>query len=250
MTLEGKVALVTGASSGIGRIIALKMAAEGAKVAVNYIDIANIKADAEAVVKEITDKGGVAAAFAADVSKEDSVEAMIKEIDEKLGSVDILVNNAGITQDGLIMRMKVEQWERVLDINLKGAFICTKAALKGMMKKRYGKIVNIASVVGFSGNAGQANYSASKAGLVGLTKTSAQELASRGIRVNAVAPGFIRTAMTDGLPKEVVDAMLAKISLGSLGEADDVADAVMFLASPASDYITGQTIHVNGGMYM
>lgn len=250
MTLEGKVALVTGASSGIGRIIALKMAAEGAKVAVNYIDIANIKADAEAVVKEITDKGGVAAAFAADVSKEDSVEAMIKEIEEKLGSVDILVNNAGITQDGLIMRMKVEQWERVLDINLKGAFICTKAALKGMMKKRYGKIVNIASVVGFSGNAGQANYSASKAGLVGLTKTSAQELASRGIRVNAVAPGFIRTAMTDGLPKEVVDAMLAKISLGSLGEADDVANAVMFLASSASDYITGQTIHVNGGMYM
>ncbi len=250
MTLEGKVALVTGASSGIGRIIALKMAAEGAKVAVNYIDIANIKADAEAVVKEITDKGGVAAAFAADVSKEDSVEAMIKTVEETLGTVDILVNNAGITQDGLIMRMKVEQWERVLDINLKGAFICTKAALKGMMKKRYGKIVNIASVVGFSGNAGQANYSASKAGLVGLTKTSAQELASRGIRVNAVAPGFIRTAMTDGLPKEVVDAMLAKISLGSLGEADDVAQAVMFLASPASDYITGQTIHVNGGMYM
>jgi 3-oxoacyl-[acyl-carrier protein] reductase len=250
MTLEGKVALVTGASSGIGRIIALKMAAEGAKVAVNYIDIANIKADAEAVVKEITDKGGVAAAFAADVSKEDSVEAMIKEIEDKLGTVDILVNNAGITQDGLIMRMKVEQWERVLDINLKGAFICTKAALKGMMKKRYGKIVNIASVVGFSGNAGQANYSASKAGLVGLTKTSAQELASRGIRVNAVAPGFIRTAMTDGLPKDVVDAMLAKISLGELGEADDVANAVMFLASSASDYITGQTIHVNGGMYM
>ncbi|MCD8552602.1 3-oxoacyl-[acyl-carrier-protein] reductase [Seleniivibrio sp.] len=250
MVLEGKVALVTGASSGIGRIIALKMAAQGAKVAVNYIDIANIKADAEAVVKEITDKGGVAAAFAADVSKEDSVEAMIKEVEGTLGTVDILVNNAGITQDGLIMRMKVEQWERVLDINLKGAFICTKAALKGMMKKRYGKIVNIASVVGFSGNAGQANYSASKAGLVGLTKTSAQELASRGIRVNAVAPGFIRTAMTDGLPKEVVDAMLAKISLGELGEADDVAEAVMFLASPASDYITGQTIHVNGGMYM
>jgi 3-oxoacyl-[acyl-carrier protein] reductase len=250
MTLEGKVALVTGASSGIGRIIALKMASEGAKVAVNYIDIANIKADAEAVVKEITDNGGVAAAFAADVSKEDSVEAMIKAIEEKLGGVDILVNNAGITQDGLIMRMKVEQWERVLDINLKGAFICTKAALKGMMKKRYGKIVNIASVVGFSGNAGQANYSASKAGLVGLTKTSAQELASRGIRVNAVAPGFIRTAMTDGLPKEVVDAMLAKISLGELGEAEDVANAVMFLASPVSDYVTGQTIHVNGGMYM
>ncbi|WP_303849603.1 3-oxoacyl-[acyl-carrier-protein] reductase [Seleniivibrio woodruffii] len=250
MTLEGKVALVTGASSGIGRIIALKMAAEGAKVAVNYIDIANIKADAEAVVKEITDKGGVAAAVAADVSREDSVEAMMKEIEEKLGTVDILVNNAGITQDGLIMRMKVEQWEKVLDVNLKGAFICTKAALKGMMKKRYGKIVNIASVVGFSGNAGQANYSASKAGLVGLTKTSAQELASRGIRVNAVAPGFIRTAMTDVLPKEVVDAMLAKISLGELGEAEDVANAVMFLASSASDYITGQTIHVNGGMYM
>ncbi|TCK61615.1 3-oxoacyl-[acyl-carrier-protein] reductase [Seleniivibrio woodruffii] len=250
MTLEGKVALVTGASSGIGRIIALKMAEAGAKVAVNYIDIASIKADAEAVVKEITDKGGVAAAVAADVSKEESVEAMIKEIEEKLGTVDILVNNAGITQDGLIMRMKVEQWEKVLDVNLKGAFICTKAALKGMMKKRYGKIVNIASVVGFSGNAGQANYSASKAGLVGLTKTSAQELASRGIRVNAVAPGFIRTAMTDVLPKEVVDAMLAKISLNALGEADDVANAVMFLASAESDYITGQTIHVNGGMYM
>lgn len=247
---EGKVALITGSSSGIGRVIALKMAALGAKIAINYIDIANIKADAEAVVKEITDKGGVAAAFAADVSKEDSVNDMIKEIEEKLGSVDILVNNAGITQDTLIMRMKVEQWEKVLDVNLKGAFICTKSVLKGMMKKRYGKIVNIASVVGFSGNPGQANYSASKAGLVGLTKTSALELSSRGIRVNAVAPGFIRTAMTDGLPKEVVDAMLAKIALGSLGEADDVAEAVLFLASPSSDYITGQTIHVNGGMYM
>lgn len=247
---EGKVALITGSSSGIGRVIALKMAALGAKIAINYIDIANIKADAEAVVKEITDKGGVAAAFASDVSKEDSVNDMIKEIEDKLGSVDILVNNAGITQDTLIMRMKVEQWEKVLDVNLKGAFICTKAVLKGMMKKRYGKIVNIASVVGFSGNPGQANYSASKAGLVGLTKTSALELSSRGIRVNAVAPGFIRTAMTDGLPKEVVDAMLAKIALGTLGEADDVAEAVLFLASPSSDYITGQTIHVNGGMYM
>lgn len=248
--LEGKVALITGSSSGIGKVIALKMAAQGAKIAVNYIDIANIKADAEAVVKEIRDAGGVAEAFAADVSKEDSVNEMVKQIEETLGAVDILVNNAGITQDTLIMRMKVEQWERVLDINLKGAFICTKAVLKGMMKKRYGKIVNISSVVGFSGNAGQANYSASKAGLVGLTKTSAQELASRGIRVNAVAPGFIRTAMTEVLPKEVIEAMLAKISLGTLGEAADVADAVMFLSSPQSDYVTGQTIHVNGGMYM
>ncbi len=248
--LEGKTALITGSSSGIGKVIALKMAAQGAKVAINYIDIANIKADAEAVVKEIRDNGGVAEAFAADVSKEDSVNDMIKAIEEKLGTVDILVNNAGITQDTLIMRMKVEQWEKVLDVNLKGAFICTKAVLKGMMKKRYGKIVNIASVVGFSGNPGQANYSASKAGLVGLTKTSAQELASRGIRVNAVAPGFIRTAMTEVLPKEVIDAMLAKISLGTLGEPEDVAKAVMFLASPESDYITGNTIHVNGGMYM
>lgn len=248
--LNGKVALVTGASSGIGRVIALKLAGLGAKVAVNYIDIANIKADAEKVVAEIKAAGGEAGAFAADVANEESVNNMIKEIEGALGTVDILVNNAGITQDTLIMRMKVEQWERVLDVNLKGAFICTKSVLKGMMKNRYGKIVNIASVVGFSGNSGQANYSASKAGLVGLTKTSAQELAGRGIRVNAVAPGFIKTAMTEVLPQNVIDAMLAKISLGTLGEAEDVANAVVFLASPESDYITGNTIHVNGGMYM
>jgi len=248
--LNGKTALVTGASSGIGKVIAKKLAGLGAKVAINYIDIAEIRKDAEAVVAEIKDAGGEAAAFAADVSSEDSVTAMIKEIDSVFGAVDILVNNAGITQDTLIMRMKVEQWEKVLDVNLKGAFICTKSVLKGMMKSRYGKIVNIASVVGFSGNAGQANYSASKAGLVGLTKTSAQELASRGIRVNAVAPGFIRTAMTDVLPENVIEAMKAKISLGTLGEAEDVANAVVFLASPESDYITGNTIHVNGGMYM
>lgn len=248
--MEGKVALVTGASSGIGKVIALKLAAKGAKVAVNYIDIANIKEDAESVVAEIKAAGGEAQAFAADVSSEESVAAMIKEIGDAMGPVDILVNNAGITQDTLIMRMKVEQWEKVLDVNLKGAFICTKSVLKGMMKSRYGKIVNIASVVGFSGNAGQANYSASKAGLVGLTKTSAQELAGRGIRVNAVAPGFIKTAMTDVLPENVIDAMKAKISLGTLGEAEDVANAVVWLASPESDYVTGNTIHVNGGMYM
>jgi 3-oxoacyl-[acyl-carrier protein] reductase len=248
--MKGKVALVTGASSGIGRVIAKKLAALGVKVAVNYIDIANIKADAEAVVAEIISEGGEAAAFAADVSKEESVNEMVKAVEASLGNIDILVNNAGITQDTLIMRMKVEQWEKVLDVNLKGAFICTKSVLKGMMKNRYGKIVNIASVVGFSGNPGQANYSASKAGLVGLTKTSAQELASRGIRVNAVAPGFIRTAMTDVLPENVMDAMKAKIALGTLGEAEDVANAVVFLASPESDYITGNTIHVNGGMYM
>jgi len=248
--LDGKIALVTGASSGIGRVIANKLAGLGVKVAINYIDIGDIKADAEATVAEIKAAGGEAAAFAADVSSEESVTAMIKEINAELGPVDILVNNAGLTQDTLIMRMKVEQWEKVLDVNLKGAFICTKAVLKGMMKSRYGKIVNIASVVGFSGNAGQANYSASKAGLVGLTKTSAQELASRGIRVNAVAPGFIRTAMTEVLPETVIDAMKAKISLGTLGEPEDVADAVVFLASPESDYITGNTIHVNGGMYM
>lgn len=248
--MKDKVALVTGSSSGIGKVIAMKLAALGAKVAVNYIDIANIKEDAEAVVAEIKAAGGEAAAFAADVSSEESVTAMIKEIGDTLGPVDILVNNAGITQDTLIMRMKVEQWEKVLDVNLKGAFICTKAVLKGMMKSRYGKIVNIASVVGFSGNAGQANYSASKAGLVGLTKTSAQELAGRGIRVNAVAPGFIKTAMTEVLPENVIEAMQAKIALGTLGEAEDVANAVVFLASPESDYITGNTIHVNGGMYM
>ena len=248
--MKGKVALVTGSSSGIGKVIAMKLAALGVKVAVNYIDIANIKEDAEAVVAEIKAAGGEAAAFAADVSSEESVNAMIKEIGDTLGPVDILVNNAGITQDTLIMRMKVEQWEKVLDVNLKGAFICTKAVLKSMMKARYGKIVNIASVVGFSGNAGQANYSASKAGLVGLTKTSAQELAGRGIRVNAVAPGFIKTAMTDVLPENVIEAMLAKIALGTLGEAEDVANAVVWLASPESDYVTGNTIHVNGGMYM
>lgn len=247
---EGKIALVTGASSGIGKVLALKLGSLGATVAVNYLDLGEIKKDAEAVVKEITDNGGKAAMFAGDVSKEDDVKAMFDEITDTFGAPDILINNAGITRDTLIMRMKTEDWEKVLDVNLKSAFICSKYAFKGMMKKKYGKIINVASIVGFSGNAGQANYVASKAGLVGLTKTAAIEFAARGVRVNAVAPGFIKTAMTDALPDEVKQAMMNKIPLAEFGQPEDISNAVVFLASAESDYITGQTIHINGGMYM
>lgn len=245
--LKDKVALVTGASRGIGKAIALSLASQGAKVAINY----SSSDDAALEVCDIIRKnGGTAEIFKARVNEEEEVENMFSSIEEKLGSVDILVNNAGITKDNLLMRMKTQEWDSVMDVNLKGAFLCTRRALKGMMKARYGKIINISSVVGFSGNAGQFNYSATKAGIIGMTKSAALELASRGIRVNAVAPGFIETDMTAALTDDVKAAYMEKIPLKSLGKAEDIAQAVIYLASPMSDYMTGQTLHLNGGLYM
>ena len=246
--LKDKIALITGASRGIGREIALAFAASGAYVAVNY---SSSPAKAEDVVKEITSSGGRAFAVKANVADEEEVKAMFEKVKEICGSLpDILVNNAGITKDGLLMRMKTEDWQQVMDVNLKSAFLCTRFAVKGMMKKRYGKIINMSSIVGFMGNAGQANYVASKAALVGLTKSAALEFSSRGIRVNAIAPGFITTDMTDGLSEEVQQKMISMIPLGYFGSGKDIAEAALFLAGSGSDYITGQTIHINGGMYL
>lgn len=245
--LKDMVALVTGASRGIGREIAIELGRNGAKVAVNY---SSSDKGARETAEIIKSNGGTAEIFKASVNNEEEVTQMFSEIEEKLGIVDILVNNAGITKDNLLLRMKTEEWDEVIDVNLKGAFLCTRAAIKGMMKKRYGKIINISSVVGFSGNAGQFNYSATKAGLTGMTKSAALELSARGIRVNAVAPGFIETDMTASLSDEIKKIYIEKIPLKSLGKPEDVSAAVLFLAGPQSDYITGQTIHVNGGMYL
>lgn len=247
MMLKDKVALVTGASRGIGKAVAVSLAAQGAKVAINY---SSSQSQAMEVVELIRKNGGTAELFQAQVNNEEEVEAMFSSIEEKLGFVDILVNNAGITKDNLLMRMKTSEWDDVVDVNLKGAFLCTRRVLKGMMKNRYGKIINISSVVGFSGNAGQFNYSATKSGIIGMTKSAALELASRGIRVNAVAPGFIETDMTAKLSDEVKESYKEKIPLKSLGSVDDIANAVIYLASPMSDYMTGQTLHLNGGMYL
>ena len=245
--LKDKVALVTGASRGIGKAIAIHLAANGAKVAVNY---SSSESSAIEIAEIIKKNGGTAEIFKARVNVESEVEEMFTAIEKSLGVVDILVNNAGITKDNLLMRMKTEEWDSVIDVNLKGTFLCTRRAVKGMMKNRYGKIINISSVVGFAGNAGQFNYSATKAGVIGMTKSAALELASRGIRVNAVAPGFIETDMTASLTDEVKAAYLEKIPLKSLGKPEDIANAVAYLASPLSDYMTGQTLHLNGGMYL
>lgn len=245
--LKGKNALVTGASRGIGRAIALELAAAGANIAVNY---AGSEAKAQEVVDELIGLGVSAIKVQADVSDEASVQAMIKTVTEGLGSIDILVNNAGITKDNLLMRMKVEEFDAVINTNLKGVFLCTKAVARQMMKQRSGKIVNVSSIVGVSGNAGQANYVAAKAGVIGLTKTTALEFASRNILVNAVAPGFISTDMTDALNEEQKETMLKIIPLDKFGKAEDVAKVVRFLASDDAAYITGQTIHVDGGMVM
>ncbi len=243
--LKGKVALVTGASRGIGKAIALGLAENGAAVAVNY---SSSESSALEVAEIIRKNGGKAEIFKARVNEE--VEEMFSAVEKKLGHVDILVNNAGITKDNLLMRMKTEEWDMVIDVNLKGAFLCTRRAVKGMMKNRYGKIINISSVVGFSGNAGQFNYSATKAGVIGMTKSAALECASRGIRVNAVAPGFIETDMTASISDDMKAAYMEKIPLKSLGKPEDIANAVIYLASPLSDYMTGQTLHLNGGMYL
>ena len=245
--LEGKVALVTGASRGIGRAIALELARQGANVAVNY---AGNEAKANEVVETIRSLGREAFAVQADVACAEDVERMVKTVLDQFGRLDILVNNAGITRDNLLMRMKEEEWDAVINTNLKGVFLCTKAATRTMMKQRYGRIINVASVVGVIGNPGQANYVAAKAGVIGLTKTAARELASRNITVNAIAPGFITTDMTEGLSEELKADMLKQIPLARFGEPDDVARVVAFLASDAACYMTGQTLHVDGGMVM
>src|SRR3954471_12385854 len=247
MKLAGKTALVTGASRGIGREIALELARQGVDVVVNY---AGSEAKAREVVEEIKGLGREAIAIQCDVSNSESVTDMVKETVDHFGKIDILVNNAGITRDNLLMRMKENEWDDVININLKGVFLCTKAVTRQMMKQRYGRIINISSVVGVSGNPGQANYVAAKAGVIGLTKTSAKELASRGITVNAIAPGFITTEMTDQLTEDIQNEMLKMIPLAQFGEPKDIAHSVVFLASDDSRYITGQTIHVNGGMVM
>lgn len=245
--LIGKVAVVTGASRGIGRAIALHLANLGAKIVVNY---SGNQAKAEAVVAEIEANGGAAIAVQANVSDSDEVSMLMKKAVETYGSLDILVNNAGITRDNLLMRMKEEDWDAVMNTNLKGVFLCTKAVTRQMMKQRAGRIVNIASIVGVAGNAGQANYVAAKAGVIGLTKTAAKELAARNIFVNAVAPGFIDTDMTEELPEDIKAQMLSQIPLAKLGKPEDVAKVVAFLASDDASYMTGQTLHVDGGMVM
>ncbi|MCK1983953.1 MULTISPECIES: 3-oxoacyl-[acyl-carrier-protein] reductase [Peribacillus] len=247
MILEGKKALVTGASRGIGREVALELARQGADVAINY---SGSEAKANEVVEEIKALGRKAFAIQCDVANSDSVTSMIKEVIEQFDRVDILVNNAGITRDNLLMRMKEDEWDSVINTNLKGVFLCTKAVTRQMMKQRSGRIINMASIVGVSGNAGQANYVAAKAGVIGLTKTTAKELASRGITVNAIAPGFISTDMTGELPADVQKAMLDQIPLARFGDPKDIAAVASFLASDASKYMTGQTLHVDGGMVM
>lgn len=244
--LEGRVALVTGASQGIGRAIALVLAGTGATVALaarNAAKLAEVKAEIEAA-------GGRAEVFPLDISSEDAIKSTAKDITGKLGAVHILVNNAGVTRDGLVLRMKSADWDDVLNTNLKGAFLLTQALLQPMMKARWGRVINITSVVGEAGQAGQANYAASKAGLIGLTKAMAREFASRGITVNAVAPGYIETDMTGVLTDDQKNAMLGAVPLARAGSVDDIASAVRFLASEGAGYITGHTLDVNGGMYM
>lgn len=246
-SLEGKKALVTGASRGIGRSIAIALAEAGADVAINY---SGSEAAAVETAQAVEALGRRAIVIKANVGKADEFEAMVKEVIEQFGAVDILVNNAGITRDNLIMRMKEDEFDQVIETNLKGVFNGIKAVTRSMMKQRSGRIINISSVVGVLGNPGQANYVAAKAGVIGLTKASARELASRGITVNCVAPGFIQTEMTDKLPEEMRQSLAGQIPLARLGDPSDIANAVRFLASDASAYMTGQTIHVDGGMYM
>lgn len=245
--LQGQSALVTGASRGIGRSIAIALAEAGADIAVNY---AGSEDAANETVRLIEELGVKAFAVRANVGIATEAEAMVKQVNETFGKIDILINNAGITRDNLIMRMKEDEFDQVIETNLKGVFNCLKAVTRPMMKQRYGRIINISSVVGVLGNPGQANYVAAKAGVIGLTKASAKELASRGITVNCVAPGFIATDMTDELNEELRNKMLESIPLARLGQPEEIASVVSFLVSPAASYMTGQTLHVDGGMYM
>ncbi len=243
--LAGKTALVTGSSKGIGRAIALMLAGQGAKVGVNYNSSAEA---ADEVVSSITAAGGEAAAVQADVSKLDQVNEMVEKVSEDLGDVDVLVNNAGIIDDGLLMRMSDEAWHRVIDTNLNGTFYCSRAVLRTMVRNRWGRIINIGSVTGVRGSAGQVNYSASKAGIIGFTKALAKEVATRNVTVNAVTPGYFETDTTGGLNEKQKDYWLSLIPQGHFGEVDDVANLVAFLADDRSKYITGQIISVDGGM--
>lgn len=245
--LDGKTAIVTGASRGIGRAIALELAAQGAAVVINY----NGSQDkAQEVEKEIRENGGTASIYQCNVADYGQCGKFIQDVISQYGKLDILVNNAGITKDGLLMKMSEEDFDKVIDTNLKGAFHTIRFAARQMLKQKSGRIINMSSVSGVAGNAGQANYAASKAGLIGLTKTAARELASRGITVNAIAPGFIETDMTDVLPEKVKEASVAQIPLGKFGKPEQVAAAVAFLASEEAGYITGQVLHVDGGMVM
>ncbi len=246
MKLEGRVALITGGAQGIGRAIALLFARRGARVAISDINLEK----AQETCREVESLGAQAMAIGGNVADARAAEAMVEQTVEKFGGLDILVNNAGITRDGVLLRMKEEDWDSVMAVNLKGAFHCTKAGLRFFLKRKGGKIVNIASVTGEMGNAGQSNYAASKAGLIGFTKSVAREYASRNIQVNAVAPGFIDTAMSQAIPQKEKEFLIRQIPMERLGTPEDVAEAVLFLASPAADYITGQVLNVNGGMYM
>ena len=242
--LKGEIALVTGASRGIGAAIADELAAQGATV----IGTATSESGANAISGRLAAKGGAGRVL--DVNAAGAIEALVDAIGKEFGGLSILVNNAGITRDNLLLRMKDEDWQAILDTNLTSVFRSCKAAMRGMMKARKGRIVNIASVIGVTGNAGQANYAAAKAGIIGFSKSLAKEIGSRGITVNVVAPGFIDTDMTRGLPEDARTAMLGQIALGRLGSPEDIAQAVAFLAGPSAAYITGETLHVNGGMYM
>ncbi|MFQ5900136.1 MAG: 3-oxoacyl-[acyl-carrier-protein] reductase [Thermodesulfobacteriota bacterium] len=246
MMLNSKVALVTGAAQGIGKVIAMKLVGEGAAVAITDLNMERLSDTA----REIEDAGGKVLALEANVAVMDEVQGVVQETVNRFGGIHILVNNAGITKDALLLRMTEDDWDKVIAVNLKGVFNCTRTVLKVMSKQRYGRMVNIASIVGEMGNAGQANYAASKAGVIGFTKTVAREYAKRGITANAVAPGFIVTAMTEAMPEKAREALIEQIPMGSLGSAEDVANAVFFLVSEDSSYITGQVLNINGGMYM